>query len=151
VEMERVEMERVEMEQRQKRARTRSEKLRWSFLGEFVVDDDRSKDLKDLKGKANANVNGKVVSGSASGSGPWPSSRTSSSQGGKGKERERGDSVHDASGGGGKTTIGGQSRFYRRMCMQVKKRFEHMRVSFPLVSSSSVLLSFLLSFRFVFF
>jgi ubiquitin carboxyl-terminal hydrolase 10 len=29
------------------------------FLREFVVDDDRSKDLKDLKGKANANVNGR--------------------------------------------------------------------------------------------
>ena len=55
------------------------------FLKEFVVDDDRSKDLKE-KGKANpnANVNGNVALGSASASGL--SSRTASSRGGKGKE-----------------------------------------------------------------
>ena len=71
------------------------------FLREFVGNDSKSKDSKE-KGKVNANVNGKVASGSASGSGS--SSRISSLQGGKGKERgrelERGDSVHDASGGG---------------------------------------------------
>jgi hypothetical protein len=48
------------------------------FLREFVVDDDRLKELEQ-KGKANANVNGKVASGSGSG----PSSRTSSSRGGE--------------------------------------------------------------------
>jgi hypothetical protein len=38
------------------------------FLREFVVDDDRSKDLKEKgKANANANVNGKVALGSASG------------------------------------------------------------------------------------
>ena len=71
------------------------------FLREFVVDDDRSKDLKEkgnLNPNPNPNVNGKVASGLASGSGL--SSRTSSSPGGKGKERKRSNSVHDASGGG---------------------------------------------------
>jgi hypothetical protein len=110
------------------------------FLREFVVDD-KSKDLKE-KGKANAsaNINGKVASGSASGSGS--SSRTSSSRGGKGKERERGDSVNDASGGGAvgrrEDEDGWTESFlptYVYDAMQVKKRFEHMRVSFPLVSS----------------
>jgi len=48
------------------------------FLREFVVDDDRSKDLKE-KGNANANVNGKVASGSASELGSGSSSRTSRS------------------------------------------------------------------------
>jgi hypothetical protein len=83
------------------------------FLKEFVVDDDRSKE----KGNANANINGKIASGSASGSRSSSTSRTSSSRGGKGKERERerGDSIHDASGGRGKTTMGGQSHFGRRM------------------------------------
>jgi hypothetical protein len=50
---------------------------------------------------ANANVHGKVASGSALASGSGSSSRTSNLRGGKGKEREWGDSVHDASGGGG--------------------------------------------------
>jgi ubiquitin carboxyl-terminal hydrolase 10 len=125
------------------------------FLKEFVVDDDRSKDLKDPKGKANANVNGKVVSGSASGSGSPSTSRTSSSRGGKGKERERGDSVNDASGGavGRREDDDGWTESflptYVYDAMKVKKRFEHMRVS-SFVSSSSVLLSFLLSFLFIF-
>ena len=66
------------------------------FLREFVVDDDRLKELKE-KGKANSNINGKV----ALGSGLSSTSRTSSSRGGKGKVREQGDSVHDASRGGG--------------------------------------------------
>ena len=65
------------------------------FLREFVVDDDRSKELKE-KGKANVSINGKV----ASGSGLSSASRTLSSRGGKRKVREQGDSVHDASGGG---------------------------------------------------
>jgi hypothetical protein len=128
------------------------------FLREFVVDDDRSRELKDPKGKGNANINGKIASGSGSG----PSSRTSSSRGGKGKERERADSVHDASGGAGavgrrEDDDGGSESFlptYVYDAMKVKKRFEHMRVSLPLfffVSSSSVLLSFVrpLSFPFV--
>jgi len=111
------------------------------FLKEFVVDDDKPKDLKE-KGKANAisNFNGKVAWGSGSGS----SSRTSSSRGRKGKERERGDSIHDPSGGGGavgrsKDEDGRTESFlptYVYDAMKVKKRFEHMRVSFPLVSSS---------------
>jgi len=49
------------------------------FLREFVVDDERSKDLKE-QGRANVNINGKVVLGSASGSGS--SSRSPSSRGG---------------------------------------------------------------------
>jgi hypothetical protein len=110
------------------------------------VDDDRSKDLKE-KGKANANVNGKVASG-ASGSGS--SSRTSSSRGGKGKERERGDSVHDASGGAGavgrrEDDDGWTESFlptYVYDAMKVKKRFEHMRVSFSRFSYCFPLLSF---------
>ena len=48
------------------------------FLRDFVVDDDRWKDLKE-KGSANANVNGKVASGSASELGSGSSSRTSKS------------------------------------------------------------------------
>jgi ubiquitin carboxyl-terminal hydrolase 10 len=37
------------------------------FLGEFVMDDDRSKDLKEkAKANANPNVNGKIASGSGS-------------------------------------------------------------------------------------
>jgi ubiquitin carboxyl-terminal hydrolase 10 len=114
------------------------------FLREFVMDDDRSNDLKE---KSNANVNG-----IASGSGLSLTSRTSSSRGGKGKERERGDSVHDASGGGAvgrrEDEGGGTESFlptYVYDAMKVKKRFEHMRVSF-LVSSSSVVPSFV-SFR----
>jgi ubiquitin carboxyl-terminal hydrolase 10 len=131
------------------------------FLKEFVVDDDRSKELKDPKGKANANINGKIASGSASGSGS--SSRTSSSRAGKGKERERGDSVNDASGGRGavggrEDEDGGTESFlptYVYDAMKVKKRFEHMRVSFGVFyilvsfprfsfSSSSILFSSLL-------
>jgi len=110
------------------------------FLKEFVVDDDKSKDLKE-KGKASAisNLNRKVASGSASGSGS--SSRTSSSRGGKG--RERGHSVHDVSGGGGavgrrEDDDGWTESFlltYVYDAMKVKKRFEHMQVSFSLVSS----------------
>jgi len=103
------------------------------FLKEFVVDDDKSKDLKE-KGKANAisNFNGKVASGSGL------SSRTSSSRGGKGKERERGDSV---SGGGGamgrrEDDDGGTESFLPTYVYDAKKWLEHMRVSFPLVSLS---------------
>ena len=69
------------------------------FLREFVVDDNRLKDLKEKgNANANANINGKVSSASGSGM----SSRTSTSRGER--ERERGDSVYDASGGGG--TVG---------------------------------------------
>ena len=65
------------------------------FLREFVVDDNRLKDLKEKgNANANANVNGKVSSASGSGL----SSRMSTSRGER--ERERGDSVYDASGGG---------------------------------------------------
>ena len=69
----------------------------------------------------------------------------------------RGDSVHEASRGGAvrrrEDDDGGTESFlptYVYNAMKVKKRFEHMRVSFPLVFSSSILLSFLLS-SFVFF
>ena len=102
------------------------------FLREFVVDEDRSKDLKE-KGKANANVSGRVTSGSALP--PASSSRTSSSRGGKGKERERSDSVYDVSGGGAvgrrEDDDGWTESFlptYVYDAMKVKKRFEHMRV-----------------------
>jgi hypothetical protein len=90
------------------------------FLREVVVEDDRSKDLKEKeKGKANANanVNGEVASGSALASGSRLSNRTSSSRGGKGKERERMPAEVQVRWGGGKTTRGGQIRFYRRMYM----------------------------------
>jgi hypothetical protein len=110
------------------------------FLKEFVVDDDRSKE----KGNANANINGRIASGSASGSRSSSTSRTSSSRGGKGKERERerGDSIHDTSGGvvGKREDDNGWTESfwptYVYDAMQVKKRFEHMRVSFLLVSST---------------
>ena len=111
------------------------------FLREFVVEDDRSKDLKE-KGKANSNVNAKVALASGSGS----SSRASSSRGGKGKERERGDSVHDASGGGAvgrEDDDGGTESFlptYVYDAMKVKKRFEHMRVRWFFFFLSSSLL-----------
>ena len=99
-----------------------------------MVDDDRSKDLKE-KGKTNANVNGKVALGPASGS--RSSSRTSSSRSGKGKERERerergGDSVHDTSAGGAVGRREDEDRgaesflpTYVYDTMKVKKRFEH--------------------------
>ena len=61
--------------------------------------------------------------------------------------------------GGEKTRMEGQPFLptYVYDAMKVKKRFEHMRVSFPLFFSSSILMSFLLSsllflfFRFLFF
>ena len=120
------------------------------------MDDDRSKKLKE-KGNAKANVNGNVSSASGSGL----SSRTSTSRGsrgGKGKERERepGDSVHDASGGGavGEAEDGSTESvlpMYVYDAMKVKRRFEHMRVSF-FVLCSPVISSFLpfsfLSFSF---
>ena len=110
------------------------------FLREFGMDDDRSKDLKE-KGKANANANAKVNGEVASGSGSGSSSRISNSRGGKGKERERerGDSMNDASRGSAVGRDGGTELFLPRYvydAMKVRKRFEHMRVSFPLVSSS---------------
>lgn len=96
------------------------------FLKEFVGDDR----LRD------ASVNGRVGSGSTSASAlvsaPGSSSRTSSSRG-KGKERER----DDATGGERRNEDddGGTESFlptYVYDAMKVKKRFEHMRVSFPL-------------------
>jgi len=68
------------------------------------------------------------------------------------REREQGDSVYDANGGGAvgrrEEDDGVTESFlptYVYDAMKVKW-FEHMRVSFPLVSSSFRLLSFLLPF-----
>ena len=75
---------------------------------------------------------------------------------GKGKERERGDFVHDASRGGGavgrrEDDDGWTESFlptYVYYPMKVKKRFEHMRVSFILFSVSLPLRSAVVSSSF---
>ena len=143
------------------------------FLREFVVDDKpKEKDSKE-KGQANANasVNGRVASTSASTSisASGSSSRSSSSRG-KGKERERANSVNVGSGGGemrDEDDAGAVTESflptYVYDAMKVKKRFEHMRVSFFFLSfffllcslcflrsSFPILLSSLLSLFFFF-
>ena len=138
------------------------------FLREFVVVDDSFKESKEKERNTspnpNININGRGPSGSISASASASASSSSasssrtaaaSSRGGKGKDRERGDSVSvgyvPCNGGAGEmkeAEDGGESFLptYVYDAMKVKKRFEHMRVSWFFFSLMSPFFPSLLRF-----